>query len=51
MQTLSGIGQKKAEKIIDYRQQHGNFKTIDDLKNVSDFGEKTVAKYKDQLTV
>ena len=51
LQTLSGIGQKKAEKIIDYRQQHGNFKTIDDLKNVSGFGEKTVAKYKDQLTV
>jgi competence protein ComEA len=51
LQTLSGIGQKKAEKIIDYRQQHGNFKTIDDLKNVSGFGEKTMAKYKDQLTV
>ncbi|TBX41797.1 competence protein ComEA [Lactiplantibacillus paraplantarum] len=51
LQKLSGIGQKKAEKIIDYRQQHGNFKTIDDLKNVSGFGEKTVAKYKDQLTV
>lgn len=50
-QKLSGVGQKKAEKIIAYRQQHGNFKSVDDLKNVSGFGEKTVAKYKDQLTV
>ena len=33
---LTGIGDKKADEIIAYRQQNGNFKTIDDLKNVSE---------------
>jgi len=50
-QSIKGIGQKKAQKIIDYRQQHGPFKSIDDLKNISGFGAKTIAKFKDQLTV
>ncbi|MFB9769386.1 helix-hairpin-helix domain-containing protein [Lactiplantibacillus modestisalitolerans] len=51
LQTLQGIGAKKAQKIIDYRQQHGPFKSVDDLKNVAGFGEKTVAKYKDKVSV
>ncbi|RRK11612.1 ComEA family DNA-binding protein [Lactiplantibacillus garii] len=50
-QQIKGIGQKKAQKIIDYRQQHGPFKRVEDLKAVSGFGEKTIAKFKDQLTV
>lgn len=48
---ISGIGDKKADKIIEYRQSHGQFKTIDELKNVDGFGEKTVAKLKEQLAV
>lgn len=51
LQKLSGVGQKKAEKIIAYRQQHGGFKTVADLKNVSGIGAKTLAKFQDQLTV
>ncbi|ETY73963.1 helix-hairpin-helix domain-containing protein [Lactiplantibacillus fabifermentans] len=51
LQHLSGVGQKKAEKIIAYRQQHGGFKTVADLKNVSGIGAKTLAKFQDQLTV
>lgn len=50
-QTIKGIGQKKAEKIIAYRQVHGDFKRIEDLKQVGGFGDKTIAKFKDQLTV
>ncbi len=50
-QSIKGIGQKKAQKIVDYRQEHGPFKSIDDLKNISGFGAKTIAKFKDQLTV
>jgi len=51
LQHLSGVGQKKAEKIVAYRQQHGDFKSVDELKKVPGFGDKTVAKYKDRLVV
>ena len=48
---ISGIGDKKADLILAYRQQHGQFKSVDELNQVSGFGEKTVAKIKDQLSV
>ena len=51
LQKLDGIGDKKADKIIEYRQQHGQFKSADDLKNVNGFGDKTVARLKDQIAV
>ena len=48
---LNGIGDKKAELIISYRDEHGKFKTIDELKNVSGIGDKTFAAISDKLTV
>ncbi len=48
---LNGIGDKKAELIIAYRDEHGKFKTIDELKNVSGIGDKTFAVISDKLTV
>ncbi|EOI01953.1 comEA protein [Enterococcus moraviensis ATCC BAA-383] len=51
LQTLSGVGQKKAQEIIRYREENGGFKSIDDLKNISGFGEKTVEKLKEFITV
>lgn len=48
---INGIGDKKADMILQYRQQHGEFKSIDDLKNVDGFGDKTVAKLRDQVAV
>lgn len=51
LQTLNGVGQKKAEMIIDYRNQNGNFKSVDDLANVKGFGPKTVENLRDQVTV
>lgn len=51
LQTLSGIGAKKAQDIIDYRTQNGPFQAVEDLGNVSGFGDKTLAKLKDSITV
>ena len=48
---VTGIGPKKAEKVIAYREQHGQFKSLHDLTNVSGIGEKSLAKLKDQLTI
>lgn len=51
LQTLTGIGEKKAQAIIDYRTQNGNFQSIDQLTEVDGFGEKTVEKLRDSITI
>lgn len=48
---LSGVGDSKAEAIIEYRTKSGGFKKVEDLKNVDGIGEKTVEKLKDKITV
>ncbi len=49
LQTLSGIGPVTAQKIIDYRENHGRFESIEDIKNVSGIGEKTFEKLKNSI--
>ncbi|WP_288275096.1 helix-hairpin-helix domain-containing protein [uncultured Streptococcus sp.] len=51
LQTISGIGAKRAQDIIDYRDNNGGFSSVDDLKNVSGIGEKTLEKLKAEVTV
>lgn len=51
LQKLNGIGERKAEQIIAYREQKGGFKSIDELKEVSGIGDKTFDALKDQITV
>ena len=48
--TLKGIGPATAQKIIDYREQNGAFKSIDEIKNVRGIGEKKFAAIKDKIT-
>lgn len=47
---LKGIGEKTAEKIIEYRKEN-KFKTIEDIKNVTGIGESLYEKIKDSITV
>lgn len=49
--TLSGIGTSKAQSIIAYRQENGNFQSIEDLKKVTGIGDKTFEKLKDSISV
>lgn len=51
LQTLTGVGPSKAEAIIQYRQTHGGFKSIEDLKQVDGIGDKTFIKLKPFISV
>lgn len=51
LQKLTGIGQKKAQDIIDFRMKNGDFKSIEDLGKVSGFGDKTLEKLKDEISI
>lgn len=49
LDTLPGIGPATAQKIIDYRQEHGNFSSIEDIKNVKGIGEAKFSKMQDKI--
>ena len=51
LQTLDGIGEAKAKAIIEYRDKNGNFKNIEDIKNVSGIGDSIYEKIKNNITV
>lgn len=51
LQSINGIGPKKAQAIIEYRKKNGQFKSVDDLDKVPGFGKATVTKMKKDITV
>lgn len=51
LMTLNGIGESKAQAIIDYREETGGFKSVDELTNISGIGEKTLEKIKDKISI
>ena len=51
LMTLNGIGESKANAIINYRNENGKFSNIEDIKKVSGIGEALFNKIKDNLTL
>ena len=48
---LTGIGEKKAEAIVEYREQYGYFNKVEDIKKVKGIKDGTFNKIKDHITI
>ena len=51
LEMVRGIGPALAERIIEYRQANGGFKSLDELKEVRGIGDLKFEKIKDQITL
>jgi len=49
--TLNGIGEAIAKRIVEYRDQYGSFKSVDELQNIKGIGGKRFEKLKDFFTI
>ena len=51
MTAISGVGEKKAEAIIEYREQHGPFKSVDEITKIKGIGQGILDKNRENLSV
>jgi len=51
LQQLPRIGEKVAQRIIDFREQHGKFQKIEEIMKVKGIGERMFANLKELITV
>lgn len=51
LMTLPGLGETLAENIVNYREEHGRFTTVDEIVNVDRIGEGLLERWRDRLTV
>lgn len=50
-ERLNGVGLKKAQAIVSYREQNGPFKSVEDIVNVTGIGEATLEKNRSLISV
>lgn len=48
---LKGVGEKRAEAIVQYRKEHGPFKSVDDLLNIKGIGPVMLEKNRSKLSI
>lgn len=51
LDTLPGVGEATANKIVNYREENGRFKSIDEIKNVNGIGEKKYEELKTMISI
>lgn len=51
LETLPGVGPRTAERILEYRREHGGFERIEDLMDVRGIGERTFLRLRPLVTV
>lgn len=51
LESVNGIGPKKAEAIVEYRKKNGPFKSVDDLENVKGLGKASIEKMRGEISV
>lgn len=51
LESISGIGPAKADAIIKYRDEHGSFKSVDELLNIKGIGPKMLENIKGQVEI
>lgn len=51
LEALPGIGKVKAKEIVAYREQHGGFKTVQELQKVKGIGPVLYEKIKDEVVL
>jgi competence protein ComEA len=51
LDTLDGVGPATAQKIVDFREEHGGFGSVEDLGQISGIGEKRLAALREKVTV
>ncbi len=51
LRVLDGVGEVIAERIVAFRQEHGFFKNIADIKKIRGIGEKKFEKIKDKISL
>jgi competence protein ComEA len=49
LDALEGVGPATAQKILEYRKEHGGFRSVDDLKQITGIGPKKFAALKDKV--
>ena len=51
LMSLRGVGEAFAERIIEYREENGGFKAVQELTNIRGIGQTLVEKNREMLTI